>query len=204
MTSSITSPADLVNLSLRRIGYKLRVSSLFEGSFAARQILDIYAQTRDELLMKEEWDFAERNATMTLLKSAPPGGYIPPLTWSNAYPPLAWLYEYAYPDDCLKVRAVKPVPLFIPNFDPQTYVFSVDNDNSLATPAKVILCNVTGAVLVYTGQITDPTGWEADFVEAFAAALARRIAPVLANMDAAKLEAADESVAAAVGDTERG
>lgn len=204
MTSSIASPADIVNLSLRRIGYKLRVSSLFEGSFAAKQILDVYAQTRDELLMKEEWDFAERNASIMLLKSAPPGGYIPPTTWSNAFPPLPWLFEYAYPDDCLKVRAVKPVPLFIPNFDPQTYVFSIDNDNSLPTPAKVILCNVPNAVLVYTGQITDPTSWEADFSEAFAASLARRIAPVLANMDAAKMEAADESVAAAVGDVERG
>ena len=38
--------ADMVNLALRRVGYKLRVGNLYDGSMAAKMALDVYAQTR--------------------------------------------------------------------------------------------------------------------------------------------------------------
>ena len=115
MPASVSSPADVVNVTLQRIGYKLRVGSLYDGSKAANDALDIYAQTRDEVMRQDDWSFAERNVSMTLLKSAPVAGYIPPTTWSTTDPPLPWLFEYAWPDDCLKVRAVKPPTIIIPN-----------------------------------------------------------------------------------------
>jgi hypothetical protein len=204
INAAVSSPADVVNLALRRIGYKLRVGWLYEGSLAAKQALDVYAQTRDEILRQDDWGFAERNVIPTLLKIAPPN-YIPPVVWNPATnPPLPYLFEYAYPNDCLKVRALKPTPMFVPNFDPQPNVFSIANDNTFVPAQKVILCMVPQAVLVYTGQVTDPTTWEADFVEAFAAALGRRLAPTLANMDAAKLEAADEGQSAAIAEMTQG
>ena len=83
-------------------------------------------------------------------------------------------------------------------------MFSVDNDYSLSPPAKVVLCNIANAVLVYTGQITDPTTWEADFVEAFAAALGRRLAPSLVGLDPAKMEAQDEAAAKAIAELGEG
>ena len=124
MPSSVTSPADVLNVTLRRIGYKGRVGNLYDGSLAAKRALDIYGQTRDELLRQNDWGFAERNLDMTLLKQAPKGGYIPPTLWTPAYPPLPWLYEYARPGDCLKIRSIKAVPLFLPNMDPQPIVFT--------------------------------------------------------------------------------
>src|ERR1019366_9251122 len=93
MAASVSSPADIINVSLRRIGYKLRVASLYDGSKAAKSALDIYAQTRDEILRQNDWTFAERNIAMVLLKQPPASGYIPPLIWSTAYPPLPWLFE---------------------------------------------------------------------------------------------------------------
>lgn len=202
--SPITSPSDIVNVALRRIGYKLRVGSLYDGSKAASNALDIFSQTRDELLQQNDWPFSERNVAMTLLKQAPVLGYIPPTVWSTAYPPLPWIFEYAWPDDCLKVRAVKPAPLFVPNFDPQPNVFATPNDNSLAPPARVICCNVPSALLVYTGQVTDPTAWNADFVEVVASALGRRLAPVLVGLDVAKLEAGDEQASMATAERQEG
>ncbi|HQT65346.1 MAG TPA: hypothetical protein PLO16_12620 [Acidocella sp.] len=193
MVASVSTPEDVINLALVRMGYKTRIGSIWEGSMAAKKALDIYSQTRDELLRAGDWDFAERNVALTLLKSAPLGGYIPPIVWSSQYPALPWLYEYNYPTDCLKVRAVKSTPIFVPNFDPQPVLYSVDNDNSLTEPSKVILTNAANAILVYAGQITDPQDWESDFTEAMASALGRRLAPVLTGMDSAKLEAADES-----------
>lgn len=204
MTLSVRSPEDVVNLALVRIGYPMRVSNMFEGSKAANAALDVYAQTRDELLRQNDWGFAQRDIMLTLLKQAPLSGYIPPNTWSTAYPPLPWLFEYGYPQDCLKVRAVKPSPLFVPSFDPQPNIYALSNDVTFNTASKVILCNVPDAVLVYTGQITDPLTWEADFVEGVAAALARRLAATLASLDVEKIEVGDEAQAKAIAEMEQG
>jgi hypothetical protein len=204
MVASVQSPADLVNVSLRRIGYKLRIGNLYEGSEASKISLDLYAQTRDELLRQNDFDFAERNLNMTLLKQAPVGGYIPPNTWSPVYPSLPWLFSYVYPSDCLKVRAIRGQAIFVMDFDPQPIVFMVENDNSYTPAKKVILCNVPSGILTYTGQITDLTTWEADSVEMFAAALGRRLAPALVGLNNAKLAAEDEAQAMAVAEKEQG
>lgn len=205
MASVITNPSDLINLSLGRIGFEHAIGSLYEGSKAAKQALRLYSETRDEMLRAVDYGFAERNVQMTLLKQAPAGGYFPPNLWNPAVnPPLPWIFESAYPQDCLKVRSVKPVPLFVLNFDPQPNVFAVENDNSFNPPQKVILHNVPNALLVYTGQITDPATWESDFVDALASKLALRLAPVMANMDAAKMEASDAAQSTAVAEEREG
>lgn len=204
MSASVSSPADVVNMALARIGYKKQIGSLYDGSIAAKTALTLYAQTRDELLRSEDWGFAERNTPLTLLKQAPASGFYPPGAWSATYPPLPWLYEYAYPADCLKVRAVRPQPTYTVDFDPQPNIWSVENDNSLAEPDKVILCNAPNAILTYTGQLTNPGDWEADFTEAFVAAIARRMAPILVGLDAAKMEASDEQQAKSVADNVQG
>jgi hypothetical protein len=191
------SPADIVNQALARIGYKLRVGSLFDGSLAAKKALDIYAQTRDALLRDGDWPFAERNVAGTLLKSAPiqaSGGaaYIPPAGWNPAQnPPLPWLYEYAWGSDFLKVRAVKPTPIFVPNFNPQPNIFQVLNDNAFAPPQRVICCNVPNAIIDYVGQITDPTTMPSDFISTLADALGEGLSPLLANLDVMKIKAAE-------------
>jgi hypothetical protein len=188
MPASLQSPADIINASLSQIGFKDRVANLYEGSKQAKAALDIYGQTRDEMLRMGEWPFAQRDVAGTLIKSAPVGGYVPPTVWSNSYPPLPWLYEYGYNSDFIKVRAVKPAPILVPNFSPQPYLFAIANDGN----QRVVLSNVANAVITYVGQVTNPTDMPPDFVEAFIAALGRRLAPVLSTMDAVKLEAQAE------------
>lgn len=204
MPASVTSPADVVNLALQRIGYKGRVGNLYDGSAAANDALDIYAQTRDELLRQNDWGFAEITQVLTLLKQAL-AQYIPPVVWDPVFHPAPpWYYEYEYPSNCLKIRAVKSVPMFRPNFDPQPNVWSVANDNVTSPRKRVILCNVPNAILVFTGQVTDPTLWDVDFIEAFAAALGRRLAPALVSMEAARLIAADEAATKQIAEMEQG
>lgn len=201
MPTSLQSPADIINAALAQIGYKDRVANLYEGSKAAKNALDIYGQTRDQVLRQGDWPFAQRDLNGTLIKSAPVGGYVPPATaWNNSYPPLPWLYEYGYPDDCIKVRAVKPSPILIPNFNPQPYLFTVANDGN----ERVILSMVQNAVITYVGRITDPTDMPADFVEAFIAALGRRLAPLLSTLDATKLEAQAEQVETGMAERQQG
>jgi hypothetical protein len=200
LTASLQSPTDIVNAALTRLGFKDRVGSMYEGSKASKKALDIYGQTRDQLLREGMWPFSQRDTAATLIKSAPVGGYIPPTVWNSTYPPLPWQYEYDYPDDCLEVRAVKPAPILIPNFAPRPFLFTVANDSN----QRVILSNVANAIITYVGQVTDPTDMPPDFVEAFVASLARRLAPVLANLDAVKIEAQDEQVETAIAERQQG
>ena len=88
MAYAVSSPADVVNLSLVRIGYKERVSWLYDGSNAARAALDIYGQTRDALLRDGDWPFAMRSAVGVLLKQAP-DAYVPPTAWVYRLPATA-------------------------------------------------------------------------------------------------------------------
>ena len=204
MTAIITRPEDVINLALARIGYKDSVSSILDGTPASRLALTFYSQTRDQMIRDGNWAFAERIAEGVLLKSAPQGGYNTVVPWSPAYPALPWFYEYGYPADCLKVRSMRPQAIYIPNFVPQYNVFSEENDNSYNPPVKVILCNVPNAIITYAGQVTDPTTWEASFIEAFAAALGRRLAPGLVGLESAKLEIQDEQAETSLADRTQG
>ncbi len=198
MATSLSSPADVVNDALHRIGYRLRVGNLYDGSEASNLALDIYGQTRDTLLRDGEWQFCQRSITATLLKFAPPTGYFPPNAWNPVnHPPLPWRFAYAWPDDCLKVRIVRSPALFLGNIDPQPTLYTITNDSSYAPPRRIIAANVENAILVYTGRVTDPTTWPVDFTEGLCAALARRLAPSLANLDVTRVEAQDEAISLA-------
>ena len=188
MTTSISSPGDLANNALVRLGYQLRVGSLLDGSDHAQTILNIYGQTRDEMLEAFDYDFAERVAALTLLKSAPVGGYFPPNTWNPATnPPPGFLYEYAYPSDAIKIRTLKYTPLFAVNYDPQPNKFTEANDNNYTPAQRVILSNVPNAFCVYTGRVTDPTTWSVSFADALAARLSVLLGPALVGLESSKL-----------------
>ena len=202
-TLSISMPEDVVNLALARAGFVERVNSLYDGTMLAKKARDIYSQTRDDMIRNGEWEFAERVASGSVLKQAPGnGGYIV-TPWTPAYPAPPWLFEYSYPSDCLKVRSVRYSQTFLPNFNPIYNRFSVENDTSYTPPVKVILCDVPGAIITYAAQVTDPTTWETDFVEAVAAALSRRLAP-LKDLNAAQLAARDEGMETGQAMDERG
>lgn len=209
LTTSMRNAADIVNAALVRIGYDQDIGSLHEGSKAASLALDTYGEVRDELMRRLDPGFAQNSVALVLLKSAPAGGYFPPTVWSQAlYPQLPWTYEYAYPDECLRLKAVKPTPLFLPEIDPLPNLFAIANDNTLSVPpaisTKVILCNVPSAIAVMTARITDPTVMDADFSEAWVALLAERLAPGLAGLDMAKAAAAEAQIGAQVASMEQG
>lgn len=202
--TSVKNPADAANVALARIGWKGGdLGNLYEGSAAANVVLDVFGQVRDALLRSSDWDFAQRSDNLVLQKSAPAGGYVPGFTpWNPAaYPPPGWLFQYGYPLDCIKVRSIRPVPIFVLNFDPGPNPFSIIN-NSAAQEA--IVCNVANASITYTARVTDPTQWAPDFTDAFIDSLAESIAPGLANLDTAKAAAAEESNAATMAEMEQG
>lgn len=200
-TTTIRSPADVLNAALVQIGWKSQVGDLLDGSAAAQVGLAIYGQTRDDLLRSGSWGFAQTTAALTLLKQAPATGYIQGVTpWNPTNnPPPPWSFEYQYLADCLKVRSVKMTPPFVQNYDPLPQLFAILDDTSFTPSQKVICCNVADALCVYTRQETNPILWDSNFTEALIDALGERLALALPqSADAAKL-----SAGASQADTER-
>jgi hypothetical protein len=156
-----TSVEQICNQALRRVGNETPIGSIYEGSRASRIALDLYGATRDELLKSQDWDFAERLVTLTASSVSAPAG---------------WPYVYTYPADCLKVRYVQPSTIPSPNLDPVATLFTDLNVNASGTQTRVIVANISPAVLCYTGQITDMTTWDAGFNEALVEELGRRFA----------------------------
>ena len=174
MAAVLTSPEDIVNAVLARIGYKLRVGNMLEGSPASKLFLDIYGQTRDELLRSGDWGFAEKITTGTVTGSAPS----------------PWTYQYQYPSDCLKLKQVIPTTYTSDTNNPVPQLFRIGSGIANSASIEAIWSQTQTASLVYTSQVTDPTKWEPMFTEALISALARRAAPALAKLDQSGLEGA--------------
>lgn len=178
---------DVINMGLRAGGVPLRINDAYEGSEAARTALEITGQARDELLRVTDWSFSRRTVALKLLKGPPPdGGYNYGQPWSNIYPMPGFLYSYAYPSDCLGLRAIIAPPTGMPDLDPVPALWRIDDDPTpvvSGTPpvasgpeAKVILCNMTNAIAVYRAQITNPIFWDAGFMDTIVASLGKKFA----------------------------
>lgn len=200
------SVVDLLNQALRRIGYQTPIGFIYEGSRAARVAVEFYGQERDDLLSSNDWRFARQEVSLALLKTAPVGGYNYATPWSTTYPPLPWVYEYAYPANCLTIRSVRRVPVIVPNFDPVPNIFDTVNDPSLQTPAKVVVTNISNAVASFTAQVTDPAQWaDSQFIETMIDRMALRFQENLnPEPNAVKARATEDQVGEAMGQDNRG
>lgn len=195
MSAVITTYEDIVNAALAKLKAPIRVGKLTEGSVPAKIALDTIGQMRDQMLREGNWGFARRDVTMVLLKSSPAGGYIT-TPWDELdHPPLPWRYAYEYPADCLKVRAIKPQPNFIPDFDIGPVVFDTPNTTVTDTPVdrqvRCIATNQANGILTYTGQVLDPSLWDVGFVQAMISGMADVLAPAI-DPEGRQFEKAEE------------
>lgn len=177
MTSPVSSVEDVVNLALVRIGYKMRVDNIFEGSVAARAALNVYSQTRDALLREGDWAFAQN---------------ISPAVLTGGVAPASWSFEYVYPVDCLRVRNVFDANFIADKNNPLPFHFEIGQTTSAG---RVIWSTYPISTLVYTKQVTDPAQWEPLFVEALAIQMAKRLSLELNMPDGAKMAMEDEKTA---------
>src|ERR1700729_3473365 len=106
------NPVDLCNLALDQIAARTSITGLNPPSppnnLAAQVAARTYQLQADAGFRSAHWNSARKQAKLSLLRAAigtpeNPSGALPT-------PPIPWRYEYAYPDDCLKVRFVIPSP----------------------------------------------------------------------------------------------
>lgn len=172
MANVLTSPEDAINAALVRIGYKLRIGWIGEGSEAAKVALDIYGQTRDALLRSFDWEFARKSAAAVSVAGAVP-------------PP--WNFMYLYPTDCIRVREVFGSAYLANTNDPLPINWARDTTFIASVETEIVLTNISPATLVYTQQVTIPSLWDEGFGESFIDSLGTLLAPRLADLNAAKL-----------------
>lgn len=177
-----SSPAEIGNLALDAIGARATIASLSEASNEARVISRQYNQALEDVLASAHWNFARKQVALTMLKDATVGDDTP----------TPWVYEYAYPADCVSARYIMPMVAVDPAAvvgtvaapslvgPPARFIISQDVDSS-DTPIKVILTNQPQAVLVYTVRITNPQLFDGLFTRALSAYLGALIAVALAG-----------------------
>src|SRR5271157_3439941 len=102
-------PVGIVNIALQKIGAQATVSSInpSDGSTEGNAAAILYQPTMDALMRAAHWNFTRFQVAGTLIKAAI--GTPENLTGTTLPVPLQpWLYEYATPPDCLKVRYILP------------------------------------------------------------------------------------------------
>ncbi len=169
-----TSQTAICNLALDAIGARATISDLTEGSAESAACLRQYQPALEATLQAAHWNFARKQATLTLLKD---GTLTPPDTV-----PTPWLYEYAQPSDMLQGRYIlglnpasealvgygmgSPTPAY-PVSSAVRFIFSSDLDSG-NNAINVILTNQPQAVLVYTYRVANPNLFDSQFTRAFA------------------------------------
>lgn len=174
------SDVAICNLALDAAHCRSTISAVGEASAEGQACARHYTPALESLLRAVHWNFARKQVTLSLLKDAT---LTPPQSV-----PQPWLYEYAYPSDCLLAYGVLP-QMTNPNGQavqvgwqppqPQMPVsrFVVAQDNDITGAAvPVILCNVPQAQLVYTTRVTNSNLFDAQFVDAFVDYLGSRLA----------------------------
>lgn len=182
----MTSDVSICNLALSEIGNRAQmITSLEEDSAEANQCALWYDTLRKRLLRTAPWGFCRYQTNLAQL-----GDLLPDNT-----SPFPWLYKYAHPADCLKMRyIIAPPPVNVGTASvvaPQVglstpacwwqgasranrFVIASDTDAN-GQRRNVVLSNVFQAIGVYNGDVTDPALFDELFVGALASALAYKI-----------------------------
>lgn len=173
---STASQVAIANMALDTIGTRSTIASLTEGSTEANAISRHWDNAVASILRAAHWNFARKQIPLTLLQDGTNGGTVP----------TPWLYEYAYPSDCLLMRylqpqiQVQPVPApGVPSpvaavGPPVRFILGTDVDLN-GNPLNVILTNQPQAVGIYTFRNTNTNMWDELFVQALAAYLGARV-----------------------------
>ncbi len=146
---------DICNAAISHCGTRSKISSINEGSPEANACLTHFAMVRDATLRAYDWNFARVTVSLAQL----------------ANPPARWLYKYALPVDCLRLRRLNDTPLPWP----ETLCERAADKDSTGAIISVILTNLSPVSAIYTAQVADVNQWDAGFADAVAYGLANRV-----------------------------
>lgn len=193
------SITELCNESLQKVGTRSSIASISEDSNEARQCLIAFETIRLRLIRSAPWGFCKAVSQLAVLKAlpgTPENTAALASTWQSSYPPPGWLYSYAKPSDCLRMRYVlgneasggnPSVPIF--SYNGVQYVslmaaparFALGIDGVGVNQVAVINTNAQNALAIYNADVADDDLWEGDFRDAFTYALGSALALALTS-----------------------
>lgn len=95
------TPTDVAQQALDATGISYTLGDIEDGTRQAQLLLRAYERCLRQLLRAAHWDFARKTQRLVLLADA---------TGNTAnvgsLVPVPWIYEYAYPVDCVKARFI--------------------------------------------------------------------------------------------------
>lgn len=153
----MTSIVSICNLALSNLG-KENISDPSDAGAEARACRQFYEQTRDALLQVYPWRFAGRTLSLAEVTNTEAG---------------KWRYAYQRPNDCLKVRWIRPAYSVD---DPCAQSYQQEISNPFEIEGDALFCNLSPAFLRYTFRLVDPTKFSPLFVETLSWHLAVRLA----------------------------
>lgn len=168
----MTTNVDLVNRSLAEIGTRSQITSMTDGSQEALYANLLYNGLRDFLLREGDYEFASTPIQPTAI----------------ATPSAPWLYAYAYPADCVRVKQLIPTGYNL--LDPIPVEFNIANSGGI----HAVLTKTQLAFMVYTANSIIETFWDSMFTEAMVRMLASALSFALENRIEASREKLQEAI----------
>lgn len=155
----MSSVLQICNLALGHIGVK-SIMSVDEASENARKCKLFYEPLRDTVLRGHSWNFATAYEQLAVLDESIPG----------------WGLLYSEPARCLSIRKIiSESSLVSPVAVDHKLILSPDSK------VKAVATNLENAWAEFTYQVTDPTLFDAQFVEALSYRLGAALAQPLAG-----------------------
>lgn len=176
---SLLSKVEIANLAMSHLGVSEVVQSFSESSAAAKACRAWFAPTTEQALEAYNWSFARKRAALAL---------------SDYDPPDDWAFRYVFPVDAVAFRRLLQVS---PDDDATPYEIGAASDGT-----KTILCNVSGAIGIYTFNQQNILTWTPSFAIFHSYLLAANTAIKLTGkrtLKADMLNQAKEALAAAAG-----
>lgn len=187
----MTDQTGVYNLCLGRLGVGQAVGAPTEVSVPAKLCNRFYDQCRQEVLRAFPWGFALKAEPLALVAD-------------QTFP--GWTYVYAYPINCLNMRAVadaagiRRVYTSVLTWDP-SWITTLQQvrqpwQKALKTDggSQVLLTDVVTAYGFYTIDVTNLGAWDVDALSVVADRLAMEVGGPL-QADSAKVAAAGQRYA---------
>jgi len=161
------SDVSIANGALSRIGAG-RITAFTDDTAAGREVNARYAYVRDAELTRHRWRFSLARASLAASATAPTFGFT---------------YAYELPADCLRLVSAGEAA---PGVNLSELRDALDAQDYVLEGRRILTDYAAPLKIRYIRQVTDPTQFDAAFVEALSARLAYELATALADSTSRK------------------